>query len=118
MLLTRVGGKGMAQFGAHTMVAQSFCYTDRSSLAGIGMLLLQFREGESAKSFGLTGQEKYFIKIDDNIELRQEVEMLVETDDSTKKTFKAIVCIDTPVKVKYYKNGGILQTVLREMLGS
>jgi aconitate hydratase len=108
--------KGTVLLGVRAVIAQSFERIHRSNLVGMGVLPLQFKDGESAKSLGLTGKEKYSIKIDDNIAPRQEVEVVVESDSGQKKAFNAIVRIDTPVEVKYYKNGGILQTVLREML--
>ncbi|MCB9510962.1 MAG: aconitate hydratase AcnA [Deferribacteres bacterium] len=108
--------KGTVLLGVRAVIAQSFERIHRSNLVGMGVLPLQFKEGESAKSLGLTGEEKFSIALTDDLKPQQEVDVVAESDRGDKKTFKAVVRIDTPVEVKYYKNGGILQTVLRDML--
>lgn len=108
--------KGTALLGVRAVIAQSFERIHRSNLVGMGVLPLQFRDGESAKRLGLSGEERYTIQIDEAIRPLQEVEVVAETDTGDKKSFGAIVRIDTPVEITYYKNGGILQTVLRELL--
>ena len=108
--------KGTVLLGVRAVIAQSFERIHRSNLVGMGVLPLQFKDGESAKSLGLTGEEKFSIALSDDLKPQQEVDVVAESDNGEKKTFKAVVRIDTPVEVKYYKNGGILQTVLRDML--
>ncbi|MCB0153171.1 MAG: aconitate hydratase AcnA, partial [Anaerolineae bacterium] len=108
--------KGTLLLGAKVVIAESFERIHRSNLVGMGVLPLQFKEGENAESLGLTGQESYAIDIDDNLQPRQEVQVTVTTADGTQRTFSATCRIDTPVEVVYYRNGGILQTVLRNFL--
>ena len=100
------------------MIAQSFERIHRSNLVGMGVLPLQFKDGESAESLGLTGQESISITgIAGDLEPLQEVTVTATGADDVK-TFTAIVRIDTPVEVDYYRNGGILHTVLRNFLKS
>ncbi len=110
--------KGTNLLGVKAVIAESFERIHRSNLVGMGVLPLQFKDGESAKSLGLTGHEKFSIKLDESIEPLQDVEVAAETDDGAKTTFSTTVRIDTPVEVSYFRNGGILQTVLRDMLKS
>ena len=110
--------KGTMLLGVRAVLAESFERIHRSNLVGMGVLPLQFREGESAQALGLTGREKYTIHLSDDIQPRQEVTVEAESDDGNKRTFSAVVRLDTPVEITYYRNGGILQTVLRQMLKS
>ena len=108
--------KGTFLLGVKAVLAESYERIHRSNLVGMGVLPLQFKEGETAKDIGLTGHEKYLIKIDNNLKPLQEIEVIAENDDGNKKVFTMIVRIDSPMEMKYYRNEGILQTVLREML--
>jgi aconitate hydratase len=108
--------KGTLLLGAQIVLAESFERIHRSNLVGMGVLPLQFKEGESAASLGLTGQESYSVLIDDNLEPRQEVQVQVTDAGGNSRTITAICRIDTPVEVEYYRHGGILQTVLRNFL--
>jgi aconitate hydratase len=108
--------KGTNLLGVRAVIAESFERIHRSNLVGMGILPLQFNEGESAQSLSLSGKEKYFISIDDDLQAQQQVQVLAETDNGSRKTFTAVCRIDTPVEVTYYRNGGILQTVLRELM--
>jgi len=84
---------------------------------GMGVLPLVFRAGENAELLGLTGRESYTIEgIDDSIGVRQAITVRALRDDGTERVFTAIARLDTPVDVVYYKNGGILQTVLRNLV--
>ena len=110
--------KGPALQGVRAVVAQSYERIHRSNLIGMGVLPLQFREGESAQSLGLSGEETFEIRglaalMQGDYRSGQEVE--VQAGD---KTFHALVRIDTPAEADYYKNGGILQYVLRRLLAS
>jgi aconitate hydratase len=83
----------------------------------MGVLPLQFREGESVASLGLTGREVFDIAgLTDRIEPRAELSITATAADGTKKSFKAIARLDSHVDVNYYRNGGILPTVLRSLL--
>jgi aconitate hydratase len=80
------------------------------------VLPLQFKPGDNAASLGLTGQESYDIDIDDSLQPGQDVTVTVTDADGNSRTITAVCRIDTPVEVDYYRNGGILQTVLRNFL--
>jgi len=108
--------KGTALLGVRAVLAQSFERIHRSNLIGMGVLPLQFREGESAETLGLDGTETYEIRGIEGIRPRSEVEVIARRDDGSEVRFKAVARLDTPVEVEYYSNGGILQTVLRKML--
>ncbi|MGH2813353.1 MAG: aconitate hydratase, partial [Actinomycetota bacterium] len=109
--------KGTALLGARAVIAQSFERIHRSNLVGMGVLPLQFREGDSAESHGLTGRESYAIRgLSAGLEPRQEVTVEVTLEDGTPAEFPAIVRIDMPAEVDYYRHGGILQMVLRQLL--
>ena len=109
--------KGTALLGVKAVLAESFERIHRSNLIGMGVLPLQFKEGENKESLGLTGKEVYDITgISAGLEPGQDVTITATSDDGSVKTFKALVRLDTPVEVDYYQNGGILQTVLRNMI--
>jgi len=106
--------KGTALLGVRAVIAESFERIHRSNLIGMGVLPLQFKEGESAESLGLTGTETFDIigieKLNEGVTPR---EVTVRADG---KEFQAIVRIDTPGEADYYRNGGIMQYVLRNLL--
>ncbi|HXE45756.1 MAG TPA: aconitate hydratase AcnA, partial [Conexibacter sp.] len=104
--------KGTNLLGVHAVIAESFERIHRSNLVGMGVLPLQFKDGESAASLGLTGRETFTIE---GIAGGDEVprELTVRADDTT---FTVTVRIDTPKEQRYYRNGGILPYVLRELL--
>jgi aconitate hydratase len=108
--------KGTLLLGSKAVLAESFERIHRSNLVGMGVLPLQFKEGESAQSLGLTGKEHYTIHIDDNLQPRQEVKVDVRDEAGNTRALTLICRIDTPVEIDYYRNGGILQTVLRNFL--
>jgi aconitate hydratase A / 2-methylisocitrate dehydratase len=110
--------KGTLLLGVRAVIAESFERIHRSNLVGMGVLPLVFQPGESAASLGLTGRETYSIAgISDNIQPRQSLPVTATAvdDDGAVKTFTVIARLDTPVEVDYYKNGGILPTVLRNL---
>jgi aconitate hydratase len=78
---------------------------------------LQFADGQTRESLGLTGHETIDIHLSDALKAAQKVNVTATRDDGTKVEFATICRIDTPVEVEYYRNGGILHTVLRKMLG-
>jgi aconitate hydratase len=104
--------KGTRLLGVRAVIAESFERIHRSNLVGMGVLPLQFMDGESVESLGLTGEEELSIS---GIEGGDAKEVTVRAAD---KEFKARVRIDTPKEVEYFKHGGILQFVLRGLLGS
>jgi aconitate hydratase len=109
--------KGTALLGVKAVIARSYERIHRSNLVMMGVLPLQFKDGESAETLGLNGRETFeIVGIDDSVQPKSELTVIARSDDGTVKTFQAIARIDTPVEVEYYRNGGILQTVLRKML--
>ncbi len=109
--------KGTILLGVKSVIAESFERIHRSNLVGMGVLPLQFMEGESAETHGLTGFEKFSIAgISEGLEPRKVVTVTAEAENGDKKEFKALCRLDTPVEIEYLKNGGILQTVLRQMV--
>jgi aconitate hydratase len=109
--------KGTLLLGVRAVVAESFERIHRSNLVGMGVLPLQLKVGDTAESLGLTGQEKLTIRgLAGRIAPRQDVTVEVERASGPASAFAATVRLDTPVEVDYYRNGGILHTVLRKML--
>ena len=106
--------KGTRLLGVRAVIAESFERIHRSNLVGMGVLPLQFADGDSVQSLGLTGEEKFTI---DGIADADEVprKLTVKADD---KEFEVTVRIDTPKEQRYFRHGGILQFVLRELLDS
>ena len=104
--------KGTNLLGVRAVIAESFERIHRSNLVGMGVLPLQFADGENAESLGLTGEEEYSIT---GVEGGEAKEVTVRADD---KEFKVRVRIDTPKEVQYYQHGGILPFVLRQLLAS
>jgi aconitate hydratase len=110
--------KGTYLLGVRAVIAISFERIHRSNLVGMGVLPLTFREGESVASLGLDGTEIYDIDIDDALAPRQSVRVRATRGDGTVVDFITTCRADTPVEVQYYRNGGILHTVLRKMAAS
>ncbi len=108
--------KGTYLLGVKAVIAKSFERIHRSNLVGMGVLPLCFRGGEDADSLGLTGEETFDIPVDDQVKPRQTIEVTATKPDGAKTNFTAVCRIDTPVEVEYYRNGGILHTVLRKMV--
>jgi aconitate hydratase len=115
--------KGTSLLGVRAVIAQSFERIHRSNLVGMGVLPLQFKDGDSAESLGLTGHEVFAIAgLAGAEEVPRELTVKVESAgaDSTEREpveFTVTVRIDTPNEQRYYRHGGILQLVLRELLG-
>ena len=109
--------KGTALQGVRAVIAESFERIHRSNLVGMGVLPLQFADGQSAESLGLSGEEHFTIEgLDDGVQPGQQLSVRAADDDGEEKAFAVIVRIDTPVEAVYWRNGGILHTVLRRML--
>jgi aconitate hydratase len=111
--------KGTTLLGIRAVIAQSYERIHRSNLVGMGVLPLQFKDGLSAQSLGLTGDETIDIAgLDDDLHPGQTLEVTATRPDGTTTEFEVTARIDTPVEVDYYRNGGILQTVLRRLAQS
>lgn len=111
--------KGPQLQGVRAVIAQSYERIHRSNLVGMGILPLQFLPGDSAESLGLSGFESYdIIGLDDDMQPGQTYTVRAKADDGKVTEFQVISRVDTPVEVEYYKNGGILHTVLRRMAKS
>jgi aconitate hydratase len=110
--------KGTFLLGIKVVIAESYERIHRSNLVGMGVLPLCYKDGDTAESLGLDGTEKFSFAIDDSIEPRQDVTVTATKGDGSSVEFSTICRIDTPVEVDYYRNGGILHTVLREMARS
>ncbi|GIW22052.1 MAG: aconitate hydratase A [Candidatus Sericytochromatia bacterium] len=108
--------KGTYLLGVKFVIAESFERIHRANLVGMGVLPLQFKEGENYNTLGLKGDELFDILIDDNLKPKQEVKVIAKKENGEQIEFKAICRIDTPVEIDYYRNGGILQTVLRNFI--
>ena len=109
--------KGPRLLGVRAVIAQSYERIHRSNLIGMGVLPLQFQDGEGAESLGLTGRESYDVEGLGDGSAKQ-VTVVVTPSEGEPIRFTAIVRIDTPQEVLYYQNGGILQYVLRQMAAS
>ena len=106
--------KGTKLLGVRAVIAESFERIHRSNLIGMGVLPLQFAEGESVASLGLSGAETFdFGELEDGG--AKQVTVTARADDGAEKQFEATVRLDTPNEVTYFLNGGILQTVLRKL---
>ena len=107
--------KGPRLLGVRAAIAQSYERIHRSNLVGMGILPLQFLPDQSPASLGLTGKERYDIA--GLAELPKQVTVRTTADDGKVTEFKAIVRIDTPQEQQYYRHGGILEYVLRQLAG-
>ena len=107
--------KGTLLLGVRAVIATSFERIHRSNLVGMGVLPLTFVDGDDADSLGLDGTESFNIPADLELVPFSEIDIQAIKNDGRAINFKAIVRLDTPVEVDYYKNGGILQTVLRNL---
>jgi aconitate hydratase len=109
--------KGVLLLGVRAVIAQSYERIHRSNLVGMGVLPLQFPAGQNAASLGLTGKETFDITgIANGLAPGQEVEVRAQRPDGSATTFQAIARLDTPVEVEYYRQGGILHTILRRLV--
>jgi aconitate hydratase len=107
--------KGTALLGVKVVIAQSYERIHRSNLAGMGVLPLEFKSGESAHSIGLKGDEDFdFEGVNDNIKPRQEITVIAKAGNIVKR-FNVTIRLDTPVEIDYFRNGGILPAVLRKL---
>ena len=108
--------------GVQAVIAESYERIHRSNLVGMGVLPLQFRSGENVKSLGLTGEEVYDIEglpaaVESGFANGRQIKVRARRANGSSCDFQATVRIDTPQETLYYKHGGILQYVLRQLLG-
>ncbi len=111
--------KGTLLLGVKAVVAESFERIHRSNLVGMGVLPLQFMPGENAETLGIRGDETFdVIGLGDDLQPQSEVTIIAHKADGSQVRFRARVLLNTPTEVTYYRNGGILHTVLRNMARS
>ena len=107
--------KGTNLLGVRAVIVESFERIHRSNLVGMGVLPLQFKDGDTRQTLGLTGDDAFTIKGVASLKPRQDVEVEVTRPDGSTFTFTALCRIDTANEVEYFNNGGILQYVLRKL---
>jgi aconitate hydratase len=110
--------KGTFLLGVKAVIAASFERIHRSNLVGMGVLPLLFPQGQTWQSLGLTGEETFDIPIDESLQPLSKITVTATKPDGKVTKFEASVRIDTPVELEYFRNGGILHTVLRKLLKS
>ena len=112
--------KGTNLLGVKAVVAQSFERIHRSNLVGMGVLPLQFIGNDSVESLGITGKgETYDLKgLEGEIKPQQQATLVIHRADGSSKEVQVLLRIDTPIEVDYYKHGGILPFVLRQLLAA
>jgi len=110
--------KGTMLLGVRSVIAVSFERIHRSNLVGMGVLPCVFRPGESRETLGLTGYEHFdFVDLDERLRPQQPLTIIATHPHTGRRTqFTVVARVDTPVEVEYYRNGGVLQTVLRRLL--
>ncbi len=111
--------KGTLLLGVRAVIAVSYERIHRSNLVGMGVLPLQFKPGQNAESLGLDGREAFdILGLSNDLQPQSEVTVRATKEDGSVVEFKADVRLDTAIEVEYYRNGGILHTVLRNMLNN
>ena len=110
--------KGTQLLGIKAVVARSFERIHRSNLVGMGVLPLQFNPGDSWESLGIKGNETFDVEIPGELRPQQEAMLHIHGADGTNKVVKLVLRIDTPIEVDYYRHGGILPFVLRQLLAA
>ncbi len=108
--------KGTLLLGVKAVVARSYERIHRSNLVGMGVLPLQFKGSDSVQSLGITGEEQYDVVGLENLRPQQDVTLVIRRKDGSRKEVKVLLRIDTPIEVDYYRHGGIMPYVLRELL--
>jgi aconitate hydratase len=111
--------KGTMLLGVKAVVAQSYERIHRSNLVGMGVLPLQFEEGTSAQTLGLDGSETFdVVGLSEDVKPRQKLTLRITRADGKTQDVPVILRIDTPIEVEYYRHGGILPFVLRELMAA
>ena len=110
--------KGTRLLGVRAVVAASFERIHRSNLVGMGVLPLQFSDGTNAQSLGVNGSEVFSITgLSESLQPGQQVTLQIAGNDGKPRSVPVTVRIDTPIEIDYYRHGGILPFVLRQLLG-
>ncbi|MBT4602286.1 MAG: aconitate hydratase, partial [Bacteroidetes Order II. Incertae sedis bacterium] len=110
--------KGTLLLGVNAVIAESYERIHRSNLIGMGVLPLQYPEGETAETLGLDGTESFSIPVSNDVKALSTIRVTATRADGTVIEFDTACRLDTPVEVEYYRNGGILHFVLREFLNT
>jgi len=108
--------KGTQLLGVKAVVTRSFERIHRSNLVGMGVLPLQFKGADSAQSLGIKGDEEFDVIGLANLKPQQDVTLVIRRKDGSRQEVKVLLRIDTPIEIDYYKHGGIMPYVLRELL--
>ncbi|MBY6035940.1 aconitate hydratase AcnA [Fictibacillus nanhaiensis] len=108
--------KGTTLLGIQTVLAESFERIHRSNLVLMGVLPLQFKDGETAETLGLTGKEAFTVEVDETVKPRDHVKVTAVFEDGTEKSFEVVARFDSEIEIEYYRHGGILPMVLRNKL--
>ncbi len=109
--------KGTQLLGVKAVIAKSYERIHRSNLVGMGVLPLQFKGSDNLAALNLTGDETFdLVGISDNLKPQQDVTLTITRKDGSKQNVSLLLRIDTPIEVDYYKNGGILPYVLKELV--
>jgi aconitate hydratase len=108
--------KGTQLLGVKAVVAKSFERIHRSNLVGMGVLPLQFKAGQGPETLGIRGDETFDIAVPPNIEPQQDLTLVVRRADGTTQSVPVLCRIDTPIEIDYYRHGGILPYVLRDLM--
>jgi aconitate hydratase len=111
--------KGTQLLGVKAVIARSFERIHRSNLVGMGVLPLQFLGDDSVQTLGITGEESFDLKgLESDIKPQQQATLVINRTDGSKQEVSVLLRIDTPIEVDYYKHGGILPFVLRQLLAA
>jgi aconitate hydratase len=108
--------KGTQLLGVKAVIAKSFERIHRSNLVGMGVLPLQFAPGDGAESLGIRGDESFDIAVPADVRPQQPLVVVMTRRDGTRREIPVLCRIDTPIEVDYYRHGGILPFVLRELI--
>ncbi len=110
--------KGTQLLGIKAVVAKSFERIHRSNLVGMGVLPLQFKPGDSWESLGIKGDETFDVVIVADLRPQQDATLVIHSPDGSSRAVQLTLRIDTPIEVDYYRHGGILPFVLRQLLAA
>jgi aconitate hydratase len=111
--------KGTQLLGVKAVITRSFERIHRSNLVGMGVLPCQFKGDDRAQSLGIKGDEEFdILGIEGEIKPQQDVTLVIKRKDGSKQEIKVLLRIDTPIEVDYYRHGGILPYVLRELMAA
>jgi aconitate hydratase len=110
--------KGTALLGIKAVVARSYERIHRANLVGMGVLPLQFKGSDSWQTLGITGTEQFDVLLGDDVKPQQDAKLVITGSDGKRREVTVTLRIDTPIEVDYYKHGGILPFVLRQLLAA